>query len=233
MKSIIRQHILDTSTSSDDSGVFSSASTSPGQSPSPVGEASGIPVAEHQMPSLEETPGTPAPEQVECQTPGQGTTAPEHQVAGLMETPGTTVQEVTCHTQDLGTTEVPPGSGTTLPQHTQHQMAGPKETPATQQTSYQTPGQNQSTRVFSPEVLRQKVVDACPYLCCDSLFISSCQVALKTTGIPAIYFSNRSWSLNYPVLSFMMNGQLYAEYERVTGMLGSYNSLSVCSYVPL
>ena len=131
-----RQHILDTSTSSDNSGVFSLASASPGLSPSPLE----TPVAQ---PCLEETPGTPvpehqisgpgnvAPEQVVCLTTspedalgilaieqvecGSVTTAPEHRVAGSEVTPGT--QEVACQTQDPHTTatEVPCGNPPTPP----------------------------------------------------------------------------------------------------------------------
>lgn len=37
---------------------------------------------------------------------------------------------------------------------------------------------------------------------------------------PSIKSSTKSWSKNYTALSFLMNGQLFAEYERVTGMLG-------------
>ena len=32
--------------------------------------------------------------------------------------------------------------------------------------------------------------------------------------------SNKSWMKNYSALSFLMNGQLFAEYERVSNMLG-------------
>ena len=49
-------------------------------------------------------------------------------------------------------------------------------------------------------------------------------MSLKVTGDPTIHFSTRSWSVNYPVLAFLMNGQLYAEYARVTGTLGLYDS---------
>ena len=31
---------------------------------------------------------------------------------------------------------------------------------------------------------------------------------------------NKSWLLNYSVLSFLMNGQLFAEYYRISNMLG-------------
>ena len=31
---------------------------------------------------------------------------------------------------------------------------------------------------------------------------------------------NKSWAKNYSALSFLMNGQLFAEYERVSNMLG-------------
>lgn len=59
--------------------------------------------------------------------------------------------------------------------------------------------------------LWQKVTEACPSLHRD---VSPCQ------GLPTIHSSNKSWTLNYPILAFMMNGQLFAEYARVTGMLG-------------
>ena len=73
------------------------------------------------------------------------------------------------------------------------------------------------------EALRKRVNDACPDIWCDHLRISSCQVTLEARGHKPIFHSARkSWMLNYPVLSFMMNGQLFSEYARVTGMLGSH-----------
>ena len=101
------------------------------------------------------------------------------------------------------------------------QGLGQGDTPEPEQMTHQTP--SAAKAVLSPEYLKQKVIDSCPDLDCDSLFISSCQVTLNTTEPPMIYFANRSWSVNYPLLSFLMNGQLYADYAKITGMLGLKN----------
>ncbi len=68
--------------------------------------------------------------------------------------------------------------------------------------------------------LRKLVNEAHPHLCFDKLCISPYKVKLDAEG--AIASSKRSWKLTYPVLSFMMNGQLYAEYFHITSMLGLY-----------
>ena len=41
-----------------------------------------------------------------------------------------------------------------------------------------------------------------------------------TAEPPQVHNSRCSWPMNYTVPSFMMNGHLYAEYNRLTGMLG-------------
>lgn len=70
-----------------------------------------------------------------------------------------------------------------------------------------------------------------------STFIHSSRLSLEISGTPLrvksyllvvvvsgyvlqIHQSNAVWSRHYSVLSFMVNGQLYAEYKRVSGMLG-------------
>ena len=216
----MKTHNIDTSTSGDDSGIFSLGSTSPGQSPTP-----------ERFSPLEWTP-VPEPDcilapEVPCQPSGLGTTAQVHPAGpeeaprseqttsmpspGQMPSPESLWQMVVSACPDLCSNS-PIGSSC--------QTGGPEEAPQPEKTKQVTgPGQ-----MLSPESLQQKVIDACPDISCDSLFISSCQVSLKATGDPTIHFSTRSWSLNYPVLSFLMNGQLYAEYARVTGTLGSYSS---------
>ena len=42
----------------------------------------------------------------------------------------------------------------------------------------------------------------------------------RGTAEPQVHNSRRSWPMNYTVLSFMMNGHLYAEYNKLAGMLG-------------
>ena len=45
--------------------------------------------------------------------------------------------------------------------------------------------------------------------------------ATTDTSPPSIgYQKGKSWLLNYSVLSFLMNGQLYAEFQRIGNMLG-------------
>ena len=146
----------------------------------------------HQIPDLDKGPGISAPEQVPHQTACPEESSLE-MAAGQM-----------------------PGPSPTAPEQVPHQLTGSGETPVPEQTTHQTP----TPGVLSPESLRQRVIDSCPNLCCNSLFISSCQVTLNTTDPPTIHFADRSWSVNYPLLSFLMNGQLYADYARVTGMLG-------------
>ena len=53
--------------------------------------------------------------------------------------------------------------------------------------------------------------------CCTSL-----QITVPTGSSHPIVRSSptKSWAMNYSVLSFLMNGQLYAEYERISNMLG-------------
>ena len=70
--------------------------------------------------------------------------------------------------------------------------------------------------------LRKKVMEDYPQLSFDKLCIAHCKVSLEAQGYPAIRSSKRSWKLIYPALSFMMNGQLFAEYAHVTNMLGLY-----------
>ena len=62
---------------------------------------------------------------------------------------------------------------------------------------------------------------------------SKCSTALQVTAppgssLPTVRSSpSKSWTMNYSVLSFLMNGQLYAEYSRISNMLG----LPSCSHV--
>ena len=64
-------------------------------------------------------------------------------------------------------------------------------------------------------------------VCCVSL-VSECrtEVCVELVGgsPPAISGTSKgkpkSWLLNYTTLSFLMNGQLYAEYHRISNMLG-------------
>ena len=42
--------------------------------------------------------------------------------------------------------------------------------------------------------------------------------AVKITSTPGA--PKKSWTMNYTVLSFMMNGQLYSEYKRISNMVG-------------
>ena len=43
---------------------------------------------------------------------------------------------------------------------------------------------------------------------------------LKENSMYKSPFANHSWLLNYTVLTFLMNGYLYAEYKALQGMLG-------------
>ena len=45
------------------------------------------------------------------------------------------------------------------------------------------------------------------------------QCDLRGTTEPQVHRSRCSWPMNYTVLSFMMNGDLYAEYNKLAGML--------------
>ena len=51
-------------------------------------------------------------------------------------------------------------------------------------------------------------------------------VFLFTLTIPQVHGSNCSWSRYYSVLSFLVNGQLFADYKKLGGMLG----LQSCSH---
>ena len=42
----------------------------------------------------------------------------------------------------------------------------------------------------------------------------------RGTAEPQVHNSRCSWPMNYTVLSFMMNDHLYAEYNKLAGMLG-------------
>ena len=68
--------------------------------------------------------------------------------------------------------------------------------------------------------LREKVSAYYPQLGLEQFCISPCQMTLQAQPTPVIRSSQKSWDLVYPALTFMMNGQLFAEYSRVTGMLG-------------
>jgi hypothetical protein len=55
----------------------------------------------------------------------------------------------------------------------------------------------------------------------DKLYISETVVSLEVGGeTPEIRNSNKSWKLNYTMLSFTLNGQLYSEYAHIISMLG-------------
>ena len=68
--------------------------------------------------------------------------------------------------------------------------------------------------------LREKVSAYYPQLGLEQFCIAPCQMTLQAQPTPVIRSSQKSWDLVYPALTFMMNGQLFAEYSRVTGMLG-------------
>ena len=55
--------------------------------------------------------------------------------------------------------------------------------------------------------------------------VSDCSIELSVSAqsLPSIGLPHRgkSWLPNYMMLAFMMNGQLFAEYQRVVSMLGS------------
>ena len=68
--------------------------------------------------------------------------------------------------------------------------------------------------------LREKVSTYYPQLGLEQFCIAPCQMTLQAHPTPVIRSSQKSWDLVYPALTFMMNGQLFAEYSRVTGMLG-------------
>ena len=54
---------------------------------------------------------------------------------------------------------------------------------------------------------------------------SSTRLVYTSHSPPTIINSQKSWLMNYTVLSFLMNGQLFAEYHRLSNMLG----LPACS----
>jgi hypothetical protein len=64
--------------------------------------------------------------------------------------------------------------------------------------------------------------------CLLSTFINSCKVSLEPSGsdIPEVHRSTKSWSRHYSALSFLLNGHLHTEYEKLSGMLG----LPSCSH---
>lgn len=54
-----------------------------------------------------------------------------------------------------------------------------------------------------------------------SEFVSGASVRMQQSGNPLrVHDSNCSWDQHYAVLSFLMNGHLYSEYERLSGWLG-------------
>lgn len=59
-------------------------------------------------------------------------------------------------------------------------------------------------------------------------FVHSCGVSLQYSGDPPprVHNSTTSWKRHYSVLSFLLNGHLYADYEKLSGMLG----LPSCSH---
>ena len=70
--------------------------------------------------------------------------------------------------------------------------------------------------------LRNTLTDLCvPFDDNLSAALTSSSVEMRITGstTPRITRSKRSWRLNYTVVSFMMNGQLYSEYNRLSNML--------------
>uniref|UniRef100_A0A1X7TLN0 Mutator-like transposase domain-containing protein n=1 Tax=Amphimedon queenslandica TaxID=400682 RepID=A0A1X7TLN0_AMPQE len=67
-----------------------------------------------------------------------------------------------------------------------------------------------------------------PNICSEVVDASVPELVVRVqSGIapPSIKCSTKSWSKNYSAQSFLMNGQLFAEYERVTNMLG----ITACS----
>ena len=61
-----------------------------------------------------------------------------------------------------------------------------------------------------------------------SEFVHICTVSLQCSGShpPRVHESTKSWSRHYSALAFLLNGHLYAEYEKLSGMLG----LPSCSH---
>lgn len=61
-------------------------------------------------------------------------------------------------------------------------------------------------------------------------YIHSCKLHLavenQASNPPLVHGSTKSWSKHYSALSFLMNGHLHAEYEKLSGMLG----LPSCSH---
>ena len=54
---------------------------------------------------------------------------------------------------------------------------------------------------------------------------SSTRLVYTSPSPPTIINSKKSWLMNYTVLTFLMNGQIFAEYHRLSNMLG----LPACS----
>lgn len=91
---------------------------------------------------------------------------------------------------------------------------------------------SQDTAALSVSAINKKVVEAIRCLgfdCNDNTFDAlaslvqcSPELPIPSGSHPPIIRSstNKSWTKNYSALSFLMNGQLFAEYERVTNMLG-------------
>ena len=159
--------------------------------------------------SPEQPEWTPVPEQMSVPEPLELTPVPEP----LELTPVPEPLELTPVPEPLELTPVPePLELTPVPEWTPV-----PELMWTPEPDEQVPGQTPCI-----ESLKQEVIKACPDIDCDHLRISPCHVTLEAGGLPTIHSSKRSWSLNYPALSFMMNGQLFSEYSRITGMLGSH-----------
>ena len=60
-------------------------------------------------------------------------------------------------------------------------------------------------------------------------FVNNCEVSLQWSGLspPQMHRSStKSWCRHYTVLSFLLNGHLHSEYEKLSGMLG----LPSCSH---
>ena len=105
-------------------------------------------------------------------------------------------------------------------------------------TQTRPPMQSMSTSVVTTEAVEntlQKVDDVAQELGIPLNFrtvipdfVNSCHVSLQYYGDPPpeVHNSNSSWSRHYCVLSFLLNGHLFADYDRLSGMLG----LPPCSH---
>ncbi len=53
-------------------------------------------------------------------------------------------------------------------------------------------------------------------------FVSSCTLQLQHSGKdhPKVHKSTSCWDQHYTVLSFLLNGHLHAQYQKLSGMLG-------------